>query len=168
MEEGLPLGINPIYLLAQLLNLVILFVALYKFVFKRFLTMLDERSARIKKGLEDAEIAGKRAAEAEEVYQERIEQAERDRRAILAKAAQEAEKLKEDILAKAGDEARQIIVKEREDFEAQRERAAAELRGQMTDLVIMATRKVVEQTTMGEATQRRLIGEFLAEVGELE
>jgi len=168
LEGGLPLGINPIYLLAQLLNLVILFVALYKFVFKRFLTMLDERSARIKKGLEDAEIAGKRAAEAEEAYQERIEQAERDRRAILAKAAQEAEKLKEDILAKAGDEARQIIVKEREDFEAQRERAAAELRGQMTDLVIMATRKVVEQTTMDEATQRRLVSEFLAEVGELE
>jgi F-type H+-transporting ATPase subunit b len=102
------------------------------------------------------------------VYQERIEQAERERRAILAKAAQEAEKLKEDILAKAGDEARQIIVKEREDFEAQRERAAAELRGQMTDLVIMATRKVVEQTTMDEVTQRRLVSEFLAEVGELE
>jgi len=155
-------------LLAQLLNLVILFVVLRKFVFKRFLTMLEERSAGIKKGLEDAEIAGKRAAEAEETYQERIEQADRERRAILAKAAQEAEKLKEDILAKAGDEARQIIAQEREDFEAQREQAAAELRGQMTDLVMQATRKVVEQTMVDEARQRRLIGEFLAEVGELE
>ncbi len=168
MEGGLPLGINPIYLLAQLLNLVILFVVLRKFVFKRFLTMLDERSARIKKGLEDAEIAGKRAAEAEETYRERIEQAERERQAVLAKAAQEAGKLKEDVLAKAREEARQIIAQEREDFEAQRQQAAAELRGQMTDLVIMATRKVVEQTMVDEATQRRLIGEFLAEVGELE
>ena len=168
MEGGLPLGINPIYLLAQLLNLAILFVVLRKFVLKRFVTALDERSARIKKGLQDAEIAGKRAAEAEEAYQERIEQAERDRRAILAKAAQEAEKLKEDILAKAGDEARQIISQEREDFEAQRQQAAAGLREQMMDLVVMATRKVVEQTTMDDATQRRLIGEFLAEVGELE
>jgi F-type H+-transporting ATPase subunit b len=155
-------------LLGQLLNLVILFVVLRRFAFKRFLTMLDERSARIKKGLEEAEIAGKRAAEAEEAYQERVEQAERERRAILAKVTQEAEKLKEDILAKAGEEARQIVAQEREDFEAQREQAAGELRGQMTDLVIMATRKVVEQTTMDEATQRRLISEFLAEVGELE
>ncbi len=168
MEGGLPLGINPIYLLGQLLNLAILFFVLRKFVFKRFVTVLDERSTRIKKGLEDAEIAGKRAAEAEAVYQERIEDAERERRAILAQAAQEAEKLKEDILAEAGDEARQIIAKEREDFEAQREQAAAELRRQMPDLVIMATRKVVEQTTLDEATQRRLISEFLAEVGELE
>jgi len=168
LEGGLPLGINPIYLLAQLLNLAILFFVLRKFVFKRFVTVLDERSTRIKKGLEDAEVAGKRAAEAEEVYQERIEQAERERRAILAKAAQEAEKLKEDILAEAGDEARQIIAKEREDFGAQRAQAAAELRGQMTDLVVMATRKVVEQATMDDAAQRRLIGEFLAEVGELE
>ena len=165
---GLPLGINPLYLLAQLLNLAILFVVLYKFAFKRFQTMFDERSERIKKGLEDAEVAGKRAAEAEEAYQERIEQADRERRAILAKAAQEAEKLKEDVLAKAQEEARQIITKEREDFEVQREQAEAELRGQMTDLVIMATRKVVEQTTMDEPAQRRLIGEFLTEVGELE
>ena len=168
MEGGLPLGINLRYLLAQLLNLVILFAVLYKFVFKRFVTMLDERSARINKGLEDAEIAGKRAAEAEEAYRERIEQAERERQAVLAKAAQEAGKLKEDVLAKAREEARQIIAQEREDFEAQRQQAAAELRGQMTDLVVMATRKVVEQTMVDEATQRRLIGEFLAEVGELE
>jgi len=95
--EGLPLGINLRYLSAQLCNLVILFVALYLFAFKRFVAMLDERSARIKKGLEDAETADKRAAEAEAVYQERLEHAERERRAILAKAAQEAEKLKEDI-----------------------------------------------------------------------
>jgi len=168
LEGGLPLGINLRYLSAQLCNLVILFVALYLFVFKRFATMLDERSARIKKGLEDAETADKRAAEAEAVYQERLEHAERERRAILAKAAQEAEKLKEDILAKAREEARQIIAKEREDLEAQREQAAAELRRQVPDLVTMATRKVVEQTTMDEATQRRLISEFLAEVGELE
>ncbi len=168
MEGGLPLGINHIALLGQLLNLVLLFFILRRFVFKRFLTVLEERSTRIKKGLEDAEMASKRAAEAEEVYQERIEQAERERRAILAKAAQEAEKLKEDILAEAGEEARQIIAKEREDFEVQRTQAAAELRGQMTDLVVMATRKVVEQTAMDEATQRRLIGEFLVEVGELE
>jgi F-type H+-transporting ATPase subunit b len=168
LEGGLPLGINLRYLLAQLLNLVILFVVLYKFAFKRFLTMLDERSARIKKGLEEAEIAGKRAAEAEKAYQERIEQAEGEKRAILAEAAREAEKLREDILAKAGEEARQIVAQEREDFEAQRQQAAAELRGQMTDLVVLATRKVVEQTTVDQATQRRLISEFLAEVGELE
>jgi F-type H+-transporting ATPase subunit b len=168
LEGGLPLGINLRYLLAQLLNLVILFVVLYVFVFKRFLTMLDERSTRIKKGLEDAQIADKRAAEAEEVYQERIEHAERERRAILAEAAQEAGKLKEDVLAKAREEARQIIAQEREDFEAQRQQAAAELRRQMTDLVMLATHKVVEQTMVDEASQRRLISEFLTEMGELE
>jgi F-type H+-transporting ATPase subunit b len=168
LEGGLPLGINPVYLFAQLLNLVILFVVLYVFVFKRFLTMLDERSARIKKGLEDAQIADKRAAEAEEAYRERIEQAERENRAVLAKAAQEAEKLREDILAKAREEARQIIAQERENFEAERQQAVAELRRQMTDLVVLATRKVVEGTMVDEARQRRLISEFLTQVGELE
>lgn len=168
MEGGLPLGINLRYLLAQLLNLVILFVALYVFVFKRFLTILDERSTRIKKGLEDAQIADKRAAEAEEAYRERIEQAEREKRAILAEATREAEKLREDILAKAREEARQIVAQERENFEVERQQAAAELRRQMTDLVVLATRKVVEDTMVDEARQHHLISEFLTEVGELE
>ena len=168
MEGGLPLGINLRYLLAQLLNLVILFVVLYVFVFKRFLAMLDERSTRIKKGLEDAEIADKRAAEAEEAYREKIEQAEREKRAILSEAAREAEKLREDVLTKAREEARQIVAQERENFEVERQQAAAELRRQMMDLVVLATRKVVEETMVDEARQRRLISEFLAEVGELE
>jgi len=167
LEGGAPLGINFTYLLAQLLNLIILFVALYKFVFKRFLKMLEERSAYIKKGLEDAQIADKRAAEAEQVYQQRIEYAERERRAILDRSAQEAEKLREGILAQAEEEARQIIAKESEEFEAQRQQAMAELSRQAVDLVMLATRKLVEQTTMDEAMQRRLISEFLAEVGEL-
>ncbi|MDH7485170.1 MAG: F0F1 ATP synthase subunit B [Anaerolineae bacterium] len=171
MEGGAPLGINFTYLLAQLLNLIILFAALYKFLFKRFLAMLDERSARIKKGIEDAQIADKRATEAEAVYQQRIEYAERERRAILNRAAQEAEELKEGILAKAEEEARQCIAKEREEFEAQRQQAMAELSRQAVDLVMLATRKMVAQTMVDEATQRRLISEFLAElaeVGELE
>ena len=166
MEGGL-LGINLKYLIAQIVNLVLLFILLYRFLFKRFLTTLDERSVRIKKGLEDAETAGKRAAEAEEVYQERIEQAGRERQAILAKAAQEAEKLKGDILTKAQEEARQLVVAARADIEREREQAMSELRKQVPDLTILATSRVIGQV-LDEETQRRLINEVLVEIGELE
>jgi F-type H+-transporting ATPase subunit b len=167
LEGGLPLGINPIYLLAQLLNLVILFVVLYKFAFKRFLTMFDERSARINKGLEDAEIAGKRAAEAEEAYQERIEQAERERRAILAKATQEGEKNREEILTRAQEEAKQLALEAQANIERQREQATSELRKQVADLTLLATTRVIGQV-LDEETHRRLIDEVLVEIGELE
>ena len=166
MEGGL-LGINLKYLIAQIVNLVLLFILLYRFLFKRFLTTLEERSVRIKKGLDDAEIAEKRAAEAEEVYQERIEQAGRERQALLAKAAQEAEKLKEDLLAQAQEEARQLVLEARADIERQREQAMSELRRQVPDLTFLATTKVIGQVLDAES-HRRLIDEALVGIGELE
>lgn len=167
MEGGLPLGINLKYLIAQIINLVLLFILLYKLLFKRFLTTLDERSARIQKGLEDAETASKRAAEAEEVYQERIEQAERERQAILSKAAQEAEKLKEDILTRAQEEAKQLALEAQAGIERQREQMISELRKQVPDLTLLATTRVIGQI-LDEKAQRRLIDEVLVEIGELE
>jgi F-type H+-transporting ATPase subunit b len=163
--EGL--GINLMYLIAQIINLVLLFILLRKLLFKRFQTTLDERSARIQKGLEDAEIAGKRAAEAEEAYQERIEQTERERRAILAKATQEGEKIKEEIMAKAQEEAQQLVLEAQADIERQREQATSELRKQVADLTLLATTRVIGQA-LDEGTHRRLIDEVLAEIGELE
>jgi len=166
LEGGL-LGINLKYLIAQIINLVLLFLLLRKVLFKRFQTTLDERSARIQKGLEDAEIAEKRAAEAEEVYQERIEQAGRERQAILTKAAQEAEKLKADILAKAQEEARQLVLDARADIERQREEVMSELHKKVPDLTILATSRVIGQV-LDEETHRRLIAKVLVEIGELE
>jgi F-type H+-transporting ATPase subunit b len=106
-------------------------------------------------------------AEAEEAYQERIEQAGRERQAILAKAAQEAEKLKGEILTKAQEEARQLVVAARADIEREREEAMSELRKQVPDLTILATSRVIGQV-LDEKTQRRLIDEVLMEIGELE
>jgi F-type H+-transporting ATPase subunit b len=163
--EGL--GINLKYLIAQIVNLVLLFVLLRKLLFKRFQTTLDERSARIQKGLEDAEIASKRAMEAEEVYQERIEQAERERRAILAKATQEGERSREEILAKAQEEAKQLALEAQANIERQREQAASELRKQVADLTLLATTRVIGQA-LDEEAHRRLIDEVLVEIGELQ
>lgn len=163
--EGL--GINLKYLIAQIVNLVLLFFLLRKLLFKRFQTTLDERSARIQKGLEDAEIAAKRATEAEEAYQERIEQAERERRAILAKATQEGDKIKEEIMTKAQEEANQLVLEAQADIERQREQATSKLRKQVADLTLLATTKVIGQV-LDEEAQRRLIGEVLAEIGELQ
>jgi F-type H+-transporting ATPase subunit b len=163
--EGL--GINLKYLIAQIVNLVLLFILLYKFLFKRVQTMLDERSARIKKGLEDAQMADQRVAEAEKAYQERTEQAEGERRAILAQATQEGEKIREEIMARAQEEAKQLVLEAQADIERQREQAMVELRQQVADLTLLAATRVIGQT-LDEEAHRRLIGEFLAEVGELE
>ena len=57
------LGINLGYLISQIVNFTLLAVLLYFVAYKPILRMLDQRSARIKQGLEDAELASRRAAE---------------------------------------------------------------------------------------------------------
>ncbi|MFN2220029.1 MAG: hypothetical protein ACK2UA_15585, partial [Anaerolineae bacterium] len=63
------LGINLGYLISQIINFGLLAVLLYFVAYKPILRMIDERSARIKQGLDDAEQASRRAAEMEKEFE---------------------------------------------------------------------------------------------------
>src|SRR5689334_19325586 len=61
------LGLNAGYLLAQIINFLVIFGALGALLWRPILNMLDSRTAKIEKGLEDARVAAeaRRNAEAE-------------------------------------------------------------------------------------------------------
>jgi F-type H+-transporting ATPase subunit b len=166
--EGL--GIDLGVLVSQIVNLTLLFLALYFLLFKRVFAMLDERRQKIKQGLEQAERAQEEWTRAEAVFQERMEQIEQERQAIIAQAREEAEQLRAEKMAQAREEAREearrTLAQEREAFEAQRQQAVADMRSQVVGLVLAATRKVVEES-IDEPMQRRLIDRFLSEVDTL-
>lgn len=164
------LGINLPVLIAQVINLAILFAALYFLLFKRFLKTMEERKQKIQQGLEDAERAQAEWTRAEAVFQERMEQVEREREAIITEAKEEAERLRAGTVAQAREEAREearrILAQEREAFEVQRQQAVADMQNQIVGLVMAATRKVVEES-MDERMQRQLIDRFLSEMDTL-
>jgi len=169
--EGIQsLGINLPVLIAQIINVAILFAALYFLLFKRFLQAMEERKRKIEQGLEEAERAQAETARAEAVFQERMEQIEQEREAILAQAREEAERIRAEAAAQAREEAREeagrILAQEREAFEAERQQALTDMHSQIVGLVLAATRKVVEEG-MDEQVQRRLIDRFLSETGAL-
>jgi F-type H+-transporting ATPase subunit b len=164
------LGINLPVLLAQIINLAILFAALYFLLFKRFLTTMEERKQRIQKGLEEAEQAQEMATRAETIYQERMEQIEREREATIVQAREEAERLRAESVAQAREEAREearrVLAEERKAFEVERQEALADAHSQIVGLVMAATRKVVDEG-IDERMQRRLIDRFLSEMETL-
>ena len=53
-------GVDLPKLIFQVINFLLLLYLLNRFLFKRVLSILDERTARIRKGLEDAEAAAGR------------------------------------------------------------------------------------------------------------
>jgi F-type H+-transporting ATPase subunit b len=169
--EGIQaLGINIPVLIAQIINIAVLFAALYFLLFKRFLQMMEERKQRIQQGLEEAQRAQQKATRAEAIYQERMEQIEREREALIAEAREEAEQIRAEIVTQAQEdareEARRIIAQEREAFAAERQDALADVHKQIVSLVLAATRKVVEEG-VDEHMQLRLIDRFLSETGPL-
>jgi F-type H+-transporting ATPase subunit b len=155
------LGINPPFLLSQIVNFLILFAVLRLLLWKRILKMLEQRKQRIAQSLADAEQARKDRERAEAEYQQRIERAEQEREEILAKAAEEGEQAGEQVLAEARTEADRIIAEAQAELERDRQEMLAELRGQVASLAIAVSNKIIGEA-LDEQRQRRLIDEFFS------
>ncbi|HID62693.1 MAG TPA: F0F1 ATP synthase subunit B [Anaerolineae bacterium] len=161
MEALGALGINGPFLLSQIVNFLILFLALRFLLWKPMLKMLNERKQRIAQGLEDAEQARKDRERAQAEYEERIKQAEQEREKILSKAAEEAEQAKAEALAQARAQAERIVAEGKEAVERERQQMLAELRSQVAALSIAAANKLIGEA-LDEQRQRRLIDEFFS------
>jgi F-type H+-transporting ATPase subunit b len=160
------LGINLGLLVSQIFNFTLLAVLLYFVAYKPILRMLDERSAKIKKGLEDAEEASRRAAEIEQEFEQQMALARKEGQEIIAQATQMSEKARQDILEKAREDSQAQIEKAKEEIAREREMAMADLRQQVADLSLSISEKVIGQT-LDEQSQRQLIADFLEQTEEL-
>ena len=134
----------------QVINFLILLFLLNRFLFKPVLARLDERSAKIAQGLEDAEAAARDRELARAEREAAVSEARKEANEMIARANKIAEDTRNEILADAR-------------TEAEKERAMAEIRGQVAELALAAAGKLIRRE-MDDATQRRLVEDFLAEV----
>jgi F-type H+-transporting ATPase subunit b len=155
------LGVNGPFLLSQIVNFLILFLALRFLLWKPMLKMFNERKQRIAQGLEDAEQARRERERAQAEYDERIKQAERKREEILAEAVEEGGQAKAEALAQARAQAERIVAEGKETVERERQQMLAELRSQVATLSIAAANKLIGEA-LDEQRQRRLIEEFFS------
>jgi F-type H+-transporting ATPase subunit b len=154
------IGIDWHILLAQLINFGILFGILFVLLYKPVRRMLDERSARIRESMEQAEQVKEQLARTDEQVRTQMEAARREGQGILAQAAQMGERLKEEARGEAKREAETIVNRARAEIERERDEAIEDLRNQFVDLAIAAAEKVVSET-LDKEKHRRLIEEVL-------
>jgi F-type H+-transporting ATPase subunit b len=146
----------------QVINFLILLFLLNRFLFKPVLARLDERSAKISKGLEDAETAARDRELARAEREAAVSEARKEASDMIANANKIATDTRNEILSEARAEAEKVTARAREEINAEKERAMAELRAQVADLALAAAGKLV-RSEMDGATQRRLVEEFLVE-----
>lgn len=157
------LGINGSFLLVQIVNLIIAYVVVAKWIVAPIMGMLEKRRATVAQGLEDAKIAADARANAEKDAEKIVADAQSKAAQVVREATERAEMAARDVKAAAEGEAGKAREKALAEVEEERNRILGDLRGQVAALSIAATQKLVKEA-LDEKKQRSLIDEFFSGV----
>lgn len=157
------LGINVPWLLAQLINFILILVILRFFAYKPILNMLETRKKKIQESLEYAEKVNAEAAAQQKEFERRLDEARREAQLAAQSAQQAAEKERARILAEAQEEAQRIREQARGEVDYERKQMISELRQQVIELSILGAKRVIG-ATLDEGKSRQLVENFLNEV----
>ncbi len=143
------------------------------FAFIRFLAWprmikpaLERRQEAIVGQLREAENVKSEAESLLADYQAQVAGAKDEANQIIDEARTTADSMKSEIVARAESEAASVLDKARTDVAAERERAAAALRGDVANLSLDMAEKVVTGSIDREA-QAALVERYLEELGGL-
>ena len=156
------LGINLNGLIAQLINFLVLYFLLSRFLFPRVTQMLDARAARIRESVERAEQVQRDAERSEQQFQERIAEARREGQGIVANANQIAQRIQAEAQEKAQRDAEAFLARAHEQIQRETQQARLELRQQVASLALLAASRVVERS-LDERQHVELIEQVLRE-----
>jgi F-type H+-transporting ATPase subunit b len=156
-------GVSWPLLIAQIISFAIVCIFLYKFAYKRVLTILEERRQKIAEGLANAEKSKAELAKAEEERQKILTQANAQANKLIEEARAAAARVKEQETQKAVSEAAQIVAKAREAGDQERARALAEAKKEIGRLVVQTTATVTGKILTQE-DQKRLADETARQV----
>lgn len=142
-----PLGFNVTSLIGQIINFLILFLVLRKFIFKPVMGLIDAQRKQDKQN----EINSKKISDELENLQKQkdleLAKARKEADSIIEEAKAEAENIKKDTLADAGNEAKTII-----------ENAKSEMESYKLKLEQNHQEKIVN---LGVSLAKKLLGDFL-------
>jgi F-type H+-transporting ATPase subunit b len=154
------LGINLPKLLYQLINFIIVVGVLYALLYKRVVTMLNERTERIEQSLKDADQVKQQLANVKRDYDAEIAKARQEASGILAQATERAKAQESEIVAQAREEGERIRAEMREQAQQERDQMLREVKEQVAELVTMTATRVL-QAELKSSGHDRLIEESL-------
>jgi len=142
------LGIDYRLLIAQLVNFILLFVVLYIFLYKPVLKILNERSNKVNKSLDDAEKIEKRLVTVELEIDAKLATANQQTNLLLAEAQSQAKIIETNLAQEAQIKADQMIAKAKKEITAQQQKMIAEAQTEIATLVSAAIKLIAEDKTI--------------------
>ncbi len=152
--------------LTQILGFLILLWGLRKFAWGPVLGMLE---ARRKKIAGEFDLAAQKQSEAEQLksrYEQELRGIEAQARQRIQDGVTEGQKVAAEIKAQAQREAQERGARAEDEIARELEKAKELLKEQMIHLSMRSAEKILRQK-LDDASQRKLVGEFIDEVGAL-
>lgn len=159
------ISVNIWQILISLLNLLIIFFILKKFLFKPVKNVLAQRQAQVDKIYGDADAA-KKAAELEKAeYGEKLSSAHAEAAEIVSAAKERAQRAGDEIIGEANAKADGMIRRADLEIAQERRKAIAEIKEELSDISVGIAEKVIGRE-IDEKDHKELIDSFIDEMGD--
>jgi len=158
-------GIVPWTFIAQICNLFIQVYLIKRFLFKPINEMLEKRKAMADAQIQDAVKAKDEAEAMRTEYEKNMAEAKNKASEILTTAQKTASIQSEEILQEANQQAAAIKAKAESDIAQEKRKAVNEIKDEIGGMAMEIAGKVIERE-ISEEDHRKLIDEFIANVGE--
>lgn len=165
MELFEKLGIDPVILIAQIINFLVLVFLLTKFLYKPILKVLDERQKKIKKGLEEAERIKIKTQEIDKLSEEKIKKSLVEAQKIVQQAKEQAEKSKQGILEKTSQEIEEMKTKMAKEIDASQEAMIDKVRKEAAGMLTSALSRLL--INLDPKIHHQLIKQAIKEIKKL-
>lgn len=140
------LNIDPYTILFTLINLLILFVAMKKVLFKPINDILESRAKTVQDNLEQAQRQREEAQALKAQYEEQMAQSRQQAAQLLSQAKAQGQEVYQKAVTDAQAEAKKLMTVGAERNRHDREAMLKSVREEVASLVVEAAAKVAEQS----------------------
>ena len=148
-----------------IINLLVLYLFLRKFLFGRVNAVLEERAKLIQEQLDAAEQGKAQVQALQDQYEEKLSGAREEAARIVSDAQLRAQRAYDDRVAQAGAESRRIQAEAEARIATQRQEMLRGVRKEVAQLAVLAASQVARKD-LDRETDRAMVEEFLSEAGD--
>lgn len=159
------ISVNIWQMLASLANLILLFLAVKKFLYKPVMKMLDARRNTIQKDYDDAAAAKDKAVSDQKAYEEKLRGAKEESDKIIKTAVGIANDREKEILAEAKLKADGIVRQAENDAILERKKAEDGIKKEIVEVSALLTEKMLEREVSAD-DHKRFIDSFIESIGD--
>ncbi len=149
-------------ILFSIINILVLFFFLKKFLFGRINTMLEQRAALVQGELDKAKEESQQAEKLRLEYESAMTNAKEEAGKIIMEAQKKANAQSAAITQQAQEEASRIVESTRQELAMERQRSVASAQNEIVSLAMEAAQKVLGREIDDEAN-RAIMDAFLDE-----